>query len=78
MSLDKSLEHFKKHQKDFAEKHHGEFVLIKDTNIIGFFSDITSAYTKAINKKLESGTFLIRECKREDEEIPVKTFSRVA
>jgi len=77
MSLEKSIKYYKENQKFLAEKHHGEFVVIKDKSICGFYADISLAFSEAC-KEMQPGTFLIRQCIGSEEEQPIFTFSRVA
>ena len=77
MALEKSIECFERNRSEYAQKQHGKFVVIHDDEVLGFYDDITDAYTKG-TEKYEPGTFLIRKCLWENEEEPIVTYSRVA
>ena len=50
MSLERPLKYFKEHQDEFANEHYGQFVLIYEDNVEGFFDDEIDAYVVAKNK----------------------------
>ena len=76
--LSKQIEYFKEHQGEFASQHYQKFVLIYDRSEVGFYDSGGQAYEEAIKRQFKSGTFLIRQCLRPDEE-PVAIFhSRVS
>ena len=62
-TLNRQFAYFKKHQNEYAKEHHGEFVLIHNNSVEGFYQSELRAYTIAKNK-FEAGTFLIRKCLR--------------
>ena len=76
--LSTQIAYFKEHQKELAEKHHREFVLIHNQSEVGFYESGGRAYGDAKERRLESGTFLIRQCLRPDEETVAIFHSRVA
>lgn len=78
MPLEKPLAYFRKHQEKFASEHHGEFVVIYEEEVEGFYKSELEVYTVAI-KKHPDGSFLLRPCLRPEEEESVAVFhSRVA
>ena len=77
MSLEKELIYFRNHQEEFAEKYPGQFVLICDQTIEGFYDDEVEAYLVA-KKKFQNGAFLLRRCIRKEEETVAIFHSRVA
>ena len=77
MSLDKPIKFFIKNREDFVKKHHGEFVIIYENKVCGFYKNELEAYTSAKNK-YPSGSFLIRQCLRPEEEETPTFHSRVA
>ncbi len=77
MPLEKPLAYFRKHQKKFASEHHGEFVVIYEDAVEGFYKSELEAYTVAI-KKHPDGSFLLRPCLRPEEESVAVFHSRVA
>ena len=76
--MDELLEYYRSIQTNLAREHHGEFVLIHDSEVVGFFSDLKAAYWTAVDEELlEPGSFLIRECISPEEEMPLTFFSRL-
>ena len=67
MPLEKPLAYFRKLQKKFASEHHGEFVVIYEEDVEGFYKTKLEAYTVGI-KKHPDGSFLLRPCLRPEEE----------
>ena len=39
MSLERPLAYFKAHQEKFATEHHGQFVVIYEDSVEGFYDD---------------------------------------
>ena len=76
--LSEQIAYFKEHQEELAEKQHRKFVLIHNLSEIGFYDSGGDAYAYALKQHLESGTFLIRQCLRQDEETAAVFHSRVA
>ncbi len=76
--LSKQIEYFKEHQEEFASQHYRKFVLIYDRSEVGFYDTGGEAYEEAIESQFESGTFLIRQCLRLDEETAAIFHSRVS
>lgn len=77
MSLDQPLEYFKRNREELVSEHHGEFVVIFEETVEGFYSDPVEAYTMA-KKKHPEGGFLLKKClKPEEEHVPLCR-SRVA
>ncbi len=74
--LDRQLAYFRRHQEMLAEQHHGEIVLIRDEDVVGFFHADTEAYAAAV-KGGHLGSVLIRKCLRPDEERPQEIHSRI-
>jgi hypothetical protein len=59
--LDKEFRYFQAHRSELAKEHNGQFVVIKDETVLGFYDSELQAYTET--KKLhEPGTFLIQKC----------------
>jgi len=78
MSLDTQLSFFRKHQKELAAEHHGEFALIHNETLVGFHNSELDAYNAAKKSKCAAGTFLIRQCVAPEEETTQVFHSRVA
>ena len=77
MSLEKELAYFRDNQEKFAKEHPGQFVVIYNNNIDGFYNDEIEAYLIAKNK-FQEGAFLLRQCIRKEEETAAIFRSRVA
>ena len=75
--LQKETVSFEQHREEFAENHHGEVVVIHDTEVAGFFESEREAYLFAI-ERFEEGSFLLRRCLKANEEHPAVFHSRVA
>ena len=75
--LERPLSVFRENQEKFASKHHGQFVVIHDDEVIGFFDDELEAYHEA-KTRYGLGAFLLRQCLRQEEEDEPVFHSRVA
>ena len=67
---------YEKNQLKWAERHHGEFVLIHDDQVVGFFADEFEAYREG-KGRFGAGRFYLRCCVRPDEETAPTFHSRV-
>ncbi len=56
--LSAQIAYFKEHQKELAEKHHRQFVLIHNQSGIGFYESGGLAYEDTLGRHLESGNLL--------------------
>ena len=75
--LEYCLSVYRANQDEFANHHHGQFVLIHDGNVIDFYANEMEAYT--IGKaQYGDDVFLLRPCFRHDEEKTIVFHSRVA
>ena len=73
--LDTEFNYYKKNQKALLKKYQGKVLVIKGEEVVGVCDDEASAYQDAVSK-YELGTFLIQNCRPEEE--MVQTFhSRV-
>ena len=62
-----------------VEEHQGQYVLIQDSKVLGFFDTFSSAYWAAVgDERLEPGDFLVRFCQPKEEEAPATFYSRMA
>ena len=77
MSFEQSLAVFLKRQEEFASSHYGKYVVIHGDRVVGFFDDQFEAYNTA-KAEFPEGSFLLRQCLRQDEERTVVMRSRVA
>jgi hypothetical protein len=59
--LQKEFQYYLEHQAEFAEKHLGKFIVIKDQKVIGVFDERLEAYNET-SKTHALGTFLIQQC----------------
>ncbi len=59
-TLKKEVQTFKAHKKEFLSKSKGKYVLIKNSEIIGFFDNAENAYREGL-KKFGNVPFLIRQ-----------------
>jgi hypothetical protein len=75
--LDREFTYYKQHQKEFAERFHGKFLLIHGEEVIGAYDNELAAYTDAKKRQFANGSFLIQQCLSAQEE-PTQVFhSRV-
>lgn len=73
--LENEYTFFKKNIRKFMSEHPGEYVVIKENHVLGYFKSEPAAYEDTI-KSHEVGTFLIQKIQEEKES--VQTFqSRV-
>jgi hypothetical protein len=49
--------------------HIGEYVLIRDCAVVGYFTDIESAYGPLAHTHAEPGSYIIQECVTEEDEV---------
>ena len=75
-TLERQVDYFRSIQDRLASEQHGQFVLIHDSTVDGFFETEIDAYTAA-KGKYEPGSFLIRRCIAANEEKPLVFHSRV-
>ena len=75
--LERALSVFRENQDEFASNHHGQFVVIHENEVVGFFDDELEAYHEA-KTRYGLGAFLLRQCLRPDEEDEPVFHSRVA
>lgn len=58
--LKDDFEYYTANQEEIVKEHLGEFVVIKDSAVIGYFKEETEAFESMKNHKL--GTFLVKKC----------------
>ena len=75
-ALDRQLAYFREHQRQLAEQHHGEVVVIHGETVVGFFDSDAEAYAAAVRQH-DPGSFLIRRCLHAEEEKPHVFHSRL-
>lgn len=59
--LDKEFQFFLDHQKEFALKYNGKFIVIVDNSVVGVYETNEEAYEASL-KHYGLGEFLIQEC----------------
>lgn len=77
MALEKEFQYYKDHQAELVEKFEGQFVVIKDGEVLGTFPSYEDAYREA-GKDHEVGTFLIQKVEPGDAAYTQTFHSRVA
>lgn len=76
--MDEMLEFYRSIQDRLVAEHNGEFVLIQDSEVLGFYPSLPEAYWTAVEDlELEPGNFLVRLCQPREEEEPITFYSRV-
>jgi hypothetical protein len=65
--LDKDFAFFKEHLADFLKDHRGEYVVIKNEQVIGFYKTQDEAFRAMQDSQL--GTFLVQNIKPSDQSI---------
>ena len=73
--LEKEYKHFLSIQDELIKDHFEEYVVIKDTQILGFYSSEEEAFKSMIGNEL--GTFLTKQCIPGDDRVH-RFHSRVA
>ena len=63
--LDKEIEFYKCQREGLLVEHQGEFVLIKETQILGVFESESAAYVEGL-KQLGNEPFLIKQVTEQD------------
>ena len=77
--MDEMLDFYRQIQERLVKEHHGQYVLIQDSKVLGFFDTFSSAYWAAVgDEKLEPGDFLVRLCQPKEDEAPATFYSRMA
>lgn len=59
--LENEFKYYLKNQQILVDKYNGQFIVIKNQNVIGVYSSHSKAYSETI-KNEELGTFLIQHC----------------
>lgn len=70
--LEKEYEFFQEQLDDLAKEHKNEYVVIKDTRILGFYTNEIEAISET-SKTEEIGTFIVQSCNPEDQVIDFYT-----
>jgi len=72
--LKREWEYYQAHLQDFLKEHTGEFVVIKDDSVKGFFSTEEEAFKSMA--AVELGTYFVKRCVPIDQDV-VEYHSRV-
>ena len=75
--LEREFRYFLDHQDELVEKYNGEFVVIKDNQVLGHYSDRATAI-KETSKKHKLGTFLVQICEPGEDSYTAVFHSRIA
>lgn len=75
--LKNEFEFFLKHQKEFAKKYLGKFIVIKDQQVLGAYGTEIEAVEET-SKTEELGTFLVQKCEPGDSSFTQTFHSRVS
>jgi hypothetical protein len=63
MMLVREYFYYTAHQEGIIDGHLGEYVVIKNTDILGYYSGILEALDAMAEKNLELGTFMVHKCR---------------
>jgi hypothetical protein len=72
--IQEDFEFYTANQEEIIKEHLGEFVVIKDSTVLGYFEEETKAFDYM--KENELGTFMVKKCMEPGTDII--TFHRVA
>ena len=78
MSLQNEFSYYLEHQQELAKEYEGQYLIICDRKVVGWYKDMDEALDDALrNKGYKLGEFLLQKCSS-DPESTVHTFrSRV-
>ena len=60
---------FDENRNNIIKNNIGDYVLIHNNSIVGYYKDHTQALSAANSKKLKVNTFLVQKCVPENEEV---------
>lgn len=75
--LEKEFEYYLEHQGELVEKYNGQFIVIKNQEVIGVFDFELEAVEKT-QEQHEVGTFLVQKCESGSESYTQTYHSRVS
>ncbi len=64
--LKQDYQYFSDNFKDLYKQYPGKYLVIKDCRVLNAYDDFDTAYKKTLETE-ELGTFIIQECKENDE-----------
>jgi len=70
------FEYYTAHQEEIVKDHLGEYVVIKDSTVLGYFKEEDNAFKSM--RENELGTFIVKECKEPGTDIITYHNHRVA
>jgi hypothetical protein len=70
------FEYYMSHQEEIVKDHLGEFVVIKDSSIIGYFKEEAKAFESMKGNELE--TFIVKKCQEPGTDVVTYYNNRVA
>ena len=70
------FEYYIAHQEEIVKDHLGEYVVIKDSMVLGYFKEQENAFESMMGNEL--GTFIVKECKAPGTDITRYYNNRVA
>jgi hypothetical protein len=73
--LSVDFEYYTAHQPEIVDGHIGEFVVIKNALVLGYYKDEMAAFTSM--KAEVPGTFMVKKCKPQGEDIETYYGSQV-
>jgi hypothetical protein len=59
--LQRELTVFEQHKQEWLQKHPGDFVVIAEENVAGFYQDYESAFKAGLSKFGLKGSFLVKQ-----------------
>ena len=65
--LTTDFDYYTAHQAEIVEKHLGEYVIIKDARVVGYYKEEMAAFSSM--KEEIPGTFMVKKCKPKGEDI---------
>lgn len=68
--LSKELKYFREIKKQLLANHSGQFVLIKDNELVGVFTTQEEAYKKGV-EKFDNNPFLIHQVIEEEQRVSI-------
>lgn len=60
-TFQKELTIFEQHKREWVQSHPGDFVVIADETIAGFYQDYEAAFKAGLSKFGVQGTFLVKQ-----------------
>ncbi|MDR2797933.1 MAG: hypothetical protein LBB80_06285 [Treponema sp.] len=69
------FEYYTAHQAEIVNGHLGEFIVIKDARVLGYYKDEMTAFTSM--KTEVPGTFMVKKCKPQGKDIETYYGSQV-